>query len=230
MVQEGGKVKLTPIEIKNQEFKKGMRGYDTVEVDTFIELVADKYQELLETNEKLIKQNLVYETELGNYREVEKTLKTTLQNMQESKQMSKENSQKEAGLIKKEAELAAAQLLEKTRLQVHKMREELVSLQNQKHSFISRLKHVLASQMELLDILETDDISIQRLKDRTKPAIKKPVNVNPATSKSAILGRTTATPPKPAAQTPEENKEKTHGEDLFNDIFGDNQENEDDLK
>ena len=40
-----------------------MRGYDVVEVDTFIELIADKYQELLEENERLVKQNLVLDTE-----------------------------------------------------------------------------------------------------------------------------------------------------------------------
>lgn len=165
-------MKLTPIEIKNQEFKKGMRGYDTVEVDTFIELIADKYQELLNENDHLSKKNLVMETELANIKDVEKTLKQTLQNVQENSQVSKENSQKEAGLLIKEAELGAAQIREKTRLQVLKMREELANLQNQKHSFISRLRHVLASQMELLDVLKTDDIDLSKLKSRIKPIQK----------------------------------------------------------
>jgi len=214
-------VKLTPVEIKNQEFKKVMRGYDTVEVDTFIELVADKYQELLNENERLAKQNIVYETELTNYKDVEKTLKQTLKNVQENSQMTKENSAKEAGLIKKEAELAAAQMLEKARLQVFKMKEEMVRLQNQKHSFISRLRHVLASQMELLDVLKTDDIDLRRIKDRSRPA--------------AQVQQKTAQPANPPAakntegaaekkQQSDEKEEKTHGKDLFNDIFGENQE------
>lgn len=215
LVPEGGNVRLTPIEIKNQEFKKGIRGYDTVEVDTFIELVADKYRELLEENDKLAKQNLVFETELKNYREVEKTLKQTLNNMQESSQLSKENSAKEAGLIKKEAELAAAQMLEKSRLQVHKMKEEIIGLQNQKHSFISRLKHLLASQMELLEILETDDLSLKKLKDRSRPQIKEQPN-------SATRNNPTSRPENTTEQRSNntDNKEKTQGKDLFNDIFG----------
>ncbi len=212
-------MKLTPIEIKNQEFKKSMRGYDTVEVDTFLELVAEKYNQLLEENQKLSKQNLIFETELNNYREVEKTLKATLKNVQESSQISKENSQKEAGLIKKEAELAAAQLLEKTRLQVLKMREEIVNLTNQKHSFINRLKHVLSSQMELLEILETDDIDIKKIKNRARPAARN----KPAS------GTTVSRPAKPSPgaqvkkESPEDKQkiEKTHGKNLFNDIFDD---------
>lgn len=219
-------MKLTSVEIKNQEFKKGMRGYDTVEVDTFIELVADKYQELLNENERLRKQNIVYETELNNYKDVEKTLKQTLKNVQENTQMTKENSAKEAGLIRKEAELAAAQMLEKARLQVFKMKEEMVRLQNQKHSFISRLRHVLASQMELLEVLKTDDIDLRQLKDRTRPAAQIPVKGNTGQN----------TPRKNPVSNPannntnkmqnDEKKEKTHGDDLFNDIFGEKPESE----
>jgi len=216
-------VKLTPVEIKNQEFKRVMRGYDTVEVDTFIELVADKYQELLNENERISKQNVVFETELTNYKDVEKTLKQTLKNVQENSQMTKENSAKEAGLIKKEAELAAAQMLEKARLQVFKMKEEMVRLQNQKHSFISRLRHVLASQMELLEVLKTDDIDLRKLKDRTKPSAQPQTRVAPKAA-APTTNPQGAAEKKPAA---DENIEKTHGKDLFNDIFGDeNQKDE----
>lgn len=215
-------MKLTPIEIKNQEFKRSMRGYDIVEVDTFIELVADKYQELLEENERLAKQNIILDTELNNIKDVERTLKATLKNVQENSQISKENSAKEAGLIKKEAELAAAQLLEKTRLQVHRMREEVVNLHNQKHSFISRLRHLLSSQMELLEVLETDDLNIRKLKDRTKPQVKG--NPAPQPGKPIQQPKTGQSNPQQVKTNPgqQENKEKTHGKDLFNDIFGDN--------
>ncbi len=214
-------MKLTPLEIKNQEFKKAMRGYDAVEVDTFLELVADKYQELLEENERLAKQNMILDNELGNVKDVEKTLKQTLKNLQENSEISKQNSQKEAGLIKKEAELAAAQLLEKTRLQVHKMREEIANLKNQKVSFISRLKHVLSSQMELLEVLETDDIDLARIKDRTKK------NFNPDTEAEKVKTTKNSSQQHIKTENPEkeniqESDKKTHGKDLFNDIFGKN--------
>ncbi len=224
LAQEGGNVRLTPIEIKNQEFKKVMRGYDTVEVDTFIELVADKYQDLLEENERITKQNLILETEMTNFKDVEKTLKQTLKNVQENSQISKENSAKEANLVKKEAELASAQMLEKTRLRVHKMREELVSLQNQKHSLISRLRHLLSSQIELLEVLEIDDVNINKIKKRTKPNVSpttKPTLSKPGSPSIKIAPKLA---PKSNPQNPgsKENKEKTHGKDLFNDIFGEN--------
>jgi cell division initiation protein len=223
-------MRLTPIEIKNQEFKKAMRGYDSVEVDTFIELVADKYQELLEENEKITKQNLILESEMANFKDVEKTLKQTLKNVQENSQISKENSAKEATLIKKEAELASAQMLEKTRLQVHKMREDLVNLQNQKHSLISRLRHLLSSQMELLEVLEIDDLDLNKLRKRTKPVAS--AEAKPTIAKTVPVKTNPRVAPQPNQNRPnsEEKKEKTHGKDLFNDIFGENLDVDDFIK
>ena len=49
-------MKLSPIEIRKQEFKKSMRGYDTVEIDTFIELVANEYENLIKENENRTKE------------------------------------------------------------------------------------------------------------------------------------------------------------------------------
>ena len=237
-------MKLTPIEIKKQEFKKSMRGYDAVEVDTFIELVANEYENLLAENETLRKQILAAETELKHFKEVEKTLKQTLYNVQETSQMSKENSQKEATLIKKEAELAAAQMTEKARLEVHKMHEEVIALKQQKESFIARLRHLLSSQIELLDVLSVDDEDIANLKDRTRKSFtaqhsqKKAMVVDMSANKEKISKQDTQADAFKKNQ--ESGKEKTQprqndeshkkrGPDFFRDIFNDNLD-VDDLK
>ncbi len=231
---EGGNLKITPVEIRNQEFKRGMRGYDTIEVDTFLELVANEYTTVLNENEQLTKQLIKLEAELKNFKEVEKTLKQTLYNVQETSQISKENSQKEAILLKREAELAASQMIEKARSEVHRMREEVVNLQNQKQSFISRLRHLLSSQLELIDVLEIDDLDRSKLKDRsrksqsvekTETTVKKPDSTG---SEPEITLPVKDKPDSGAAGTvqkssyPEEPRkpEKTHN-DFFDDIFGD---------
>ena len=207
-------MRLTPLAIRKQQFKKAMRGYDSVEVDTFLEQVADDYEQLLSENEQLNKKMVALETELRHFKEVEKTLKETLYNVQETSQLSKENSLKEAELIKKEAELAASQMIDKAREDVRKMKEELKSLRQQKESFIARLRHLLSSQLELLEVLEVDDEEVAKLKDRTKSMVtaqrrKKTAQVpkepNPAPQ-----------PKPPAAHQPANDKP---GKELFDDIF-----------
>jgi cell division initiation protein len=161
-------MKIMPIEIRNQEFKKSMRGFDPVEVETFLDLVAGEYEELLAENERLQKQNESIEADLKHFREAERTLKQTLYNVQKTSQQSKENSVKEANLIKKEAQLSAIQLVERARSEVHKMQEEVLALKRQKDSLITRLKHILSSQIELLDVLAMDD-ALPKKKSRAVP-------------------------------------------------------------
>ena len=45
-------MKLTPLDIRKQEFKKLMRGYDPVEVDTFMEMVAADLEEALKAQKE----------------------------------------------------------------------------------------------------------------------------------------------------------------------------------
>jgi len=44
---------ITPMDIFNKDFRTAMRGYDKNEVDQFLDLVLQSYEEVLEENEKL---------------------------------------------------------------------------------------------------------------------------------------------------------------------------------
>jgi hypothetical protein len=88
--------------------------------------------------------------------------------LQENSDISRENSKKEAILIKKEADIEATGLIDTARRESQRMREEMITMQTQKDSLIARLRHILSSHLELLDILELDDADSSKLKDRTK--------------------------------------------------------------
>jgi cell division initiation protein len=210
-------LKLTPIEIRKQEFKKSMRGYDAVEVDTFLETVAKECERTESENEKLQKEVGALKAELKHFKDAEKTLKQTLYNVQETSQQSRENSQKEASIVKKEAELAAANILEKAKLNVHKMRDEINALKQQKESFISRLRHLLSSQLELIDVLEIDDLDKSNIKEKTKSSFRS----SPKT-KIAAGEQSPAKTPEPENLTePDVPQSDKKGSDYFDDIFGD---------
>ncbi len=219
-------MKLTSLAIRKQQFKKSMRGYDTVEVDTFLELIADEFDALVSENATLNKKLVALETELRHFKEVEKTLKDTLYNVQETSQISKENSLKEAELVKKEAELAATQMIDRAREEVRGLNEEFKLLRQQKESFISRLRHLLASQIELLDVLEVDDEEIAKLKNRgksvffgSKKRAKKPST--PPVIEMPGAEQSTPPPPKaePAPASKQNNTDEVKNKNYFNDIF-----------
>jgi cell division initiation protein len=164
----GGIMKLTPLDISKQQFKKSMRGYDPVEVQSYLEMIGAELEKILSANKDYERKVIELETELKNFKEVEKTLKQTLMNVQETSSKSRENSKKEADLILREAELNAAKILETAKHEKQTLQEELITLKTQKQSLIARLRHVLNSQLELMEVLEIDDLDIGKLRDRSK--------------------------------------------------------------
>lgn len=155
-------MKLTPLEIKKQEFKKAMRGYDPVEVDAFLEMVADVVEGMIREKKDLSDELLKLKIQLKDYQSVEKTLQETLMSAQQNINQSRENSTREAEMIIREAELKAEKILEDAKLKLAEMKNELVVVKAQKDSFARRLKHLLESQMELIGVLELDDLGFEK--------------------------------------------------------------------
>jgi len=150
-------MKLTPLDIKKQEFKKVLRGYDPVEVDSFLEMMSNEFADLLKQCKDMNDQLVEFDTQLRDYRQMEKTLQQTLMQAQEASGRSIENSRKEAQLIIQEAELKGNQLLDRARMDLMKMKEEIATLRSRKESIVSRLKVLLNSEIELIKALEVDD-------------------------------------------------------------------------
>ncbi len=150
-------MKITPLEIKKQQFKKVMRGYDSVEVDTFLDMIADELEDLLRRNKGYHEKLIELEVQLKDYKNMERALQETLKQAQAASDKSLENSRKEADLIVQEARLKASQIVEKARLDFARFKEEIVNLKARKESIISRLKVLLSSEVELLRALEIDD-------------------------------------------------------------------------
>ncbi|MEE9171132.1 MAG: DivIVA domain-containing protein [bacterium] len=180
-------MRLTPLDIKRQEFKRTMRGCDPVEVETFLEMVANEYESLLKENEQLRTEALTLRTQLKDFQQVEQTLKETLMNAQDSINRARINTEKEANLIIHEAELRAEKVLDKVRRDVDKMKNELALIRSQKESFASRLRHLLEAQIELIKVLEIDDADLKdsdlkpprRKKEMHKPVIQEELPLTP---------------------------------------------------
>jgi cell division initiation protein len=150
-------MKLTPLDIRKQEFRKTLRGFDPIEVQTFLEMVGEEYEQVLQENKQLNNRLIELETKLKDFQETEKNLRETLLNVQEVKKQSEESSRRQADLLIKEAELKALEIIELARKQARKMRDEVNILKTQKESFINRLRQILISQIELLSVLEIDE-------------------------------------------------------------------------
>lgn len=150
-------MKITPLEVKHQQFKKAMRGYDTVEVEAFLEMVSNELEDLIVASKEQQNKILELETQLTDYKNIEKTLQQTLMQAQETSGKSIENSKREAEIIIKEAEVKASQIVEKARFDFARAKEEISKLKARKESILGKLKVLLSSELDLIRALGIDE-------------------------------------------------------------------------
>lgn len=150
-------MKVTPLDLKKQEFKKVLRGYDPVEVDTFMEMLATEFEDLFKQQKELRDRAVELETQLKDYKQIEKTLQQTLMQAQEATSRTYESARREAELIVREAEQKAAKIVEQANSDLTRLNNDIMQLFSRKESLIGRLRVLLSSELDLIKTLEMGD-------------------------------------------------------------------------
>ncbi len=175
-------MKLTPIDIRKWEFKKGVRGYDKYEVQAFLDLAAEEFEKLMQDRREFEQKSKRLEKEIEEYKRVEKSLQDTLISAKETTDRSMENSRKEAELIIGDAELHADKVLESARKKASKIEDEITRLTVLRDSFAIKLKSILSSQIELVEMfgdVNDDNIGLNISEEILPDADKKPEPIIP---------------------------------------------------
>ncbi|MCP3927371.1 MAG: DivIVA domain-containing protein, partial [Desulfobacterales bacterium] len=98
-------IKLTPMDIQQQKFTTRVRGFDSQEVDRFLEEVASGFEELLHENEDYRKEIQNLKLESQEYKNREETFKRIMLNSQKVIDQMKDNANKSSDLIIAKAEV-----------------------------------------------------------------------------------------------------------------------------
>jgi cell division initiation protein len=149
-------LKITPLDIRRQEFNRKVRGLDSDEVEAFLETVANEFEAVIRENASLKEQIGRLDSQVAGFRELEKTLQDTLVSAQKARDEARSDATKEAECIVREAELKAERWIEEARQEVMTLKRELSALRNHKATFIAKMRALLSSQDELLHVLELD--------------------------------------------------------------------------
>lgn len=162
-------MKITPLSIKRQEFKRNIRGYDPDEVNTFLEIIADEFDQLIKQNDELNAKFTQLQKKLQDYQQIEKSLQQTLLAAQETSSRAMEASKRQAVLLIKEAELKAKQIVEKAQEEAKAIQNSVLELEERKRTLITRLKAVINAHIHLLNVLtESNKSTEESLVDKSK--------------------------------------------------------------
>ena len=147
---------ITPNEISNKDFKKNFRGYDMDEVDTFLDSIREDYEKIYKINSTLKEQVIVLKEKVDHYTNMENTLQNTLVLAQSAAQQAKENSEKEANILIKDAERQAEALIKEGEKRLGEINKEYEFMKQQFNAFKSRFKGMVESQLETIEKIEIE--------------------------------------------------------------------------
>ncbi len=145
-------MRFTPFSIKAQEFNKAVRGYDKEEVRIYLESLSNEFEQLQKENDELHSNIENSSVQIGEFQKLEKTLQATLVNAHESSSKAVESARKQNQLIIKEAEIKANQLIERANKEAVLIRDSVLKLREEKNLLIAKLKAMIETQADLLNL------------------------------------------------------------------------------
>lgn len=146
-------MRITPLDIRKQPFRKTLRGFDKDAVNSFLEMVATEFEKMIKQNDELASMVKVLQARVDEYEKIEKTLNETLLTAQRATDEARLNAQKEAELILKDAQIRAGKYEDRSRQNVNILEAELNSLKIQRDSFLARFKSMLRDQLSLAEVI-----------------------------------------------------------------------------
>ncbi len=144
-------MKITPLDIQQQQFKgKMLGGLDPDDVDSFLQIVASEMEGLLRENTELKELTNRQSRELVDHVQKEKDLRETMLAAQRITEEMKANAQKEAELLVSEAQLQARKIVDDAERKVADLQSRIQDVRRQRLQFEMEFKSLLDNHSRMI--------------------------------------------------------------------------------
>ena len=147
---------ISPLDVRNQVFKKKLRGFDADEVRIFLDAVADRMEDMIKQRETLERENAALREQNSSYADMESALRDTMVTAQRICDESKANAQREAAMIIKQAELEAQAKVADVDRQVKNLSRNRDSTRVETIAFVTKLRSLLEGHLSFLGSIESE--------------------------------------------------------------------------
>jgi len=145
---------LTPLDIRKQEFRKTLRGYDPLNVEDFQMRVADALERAMRERQVLEERVSALTDQLRVFREREKAMNEALVAAQQLRQDSRAAAEREGQVILREAEANAKRLLDEARSAEIAVKVKMAETERQFQQYMGGFRALLERQLAELSALE----------------------------------------------------------------------------
>jgi DivIVA domain-containing protein len=145
---------LTPLDIRKQEFRKTLRGYETLGVEDFQIRVADALERALRERSVLEERLAALTEQLRVFREREKAMNEALVAAQQLRQDTRAAAEREAQVVMREAEADAKRILDEARSAEAAVQVRMAEAERQFQGYVGGFRALLERQLAELRALD----------------------------------------------------------------------------
>jgi cell division initiation protein len=148
---------VTPLDLRNQQFRSALRGFDKDEVLAFLAEAADDYAAALREADRLRQDVARLEGVVHEHRESEKNLRNTLLTVQRLADEIRDNAHQQAAQIVKDAESRASLVLEKAQARFEDVQREIDGLRLKRREVETSVESVISTLRNTIEFVREQD-------------------------------------------------------------------------
>jgi DivIVA domain-containing protein len=149
-------IDLTPLDVRKKkgDFRRAMRGYDTELVDDFLDMVAERLEELVKQNVALSERAEHLQEQVASYRDREKALNEALVTAQQLRSEAQAQADREADLMRREAQSQADRIIEEGQRSYREIARDIEALHTRRRQFVRAFGILLERYLSELEVEE----------------------------------------------------------------------------
>lgn len=154
-------MKLSALEIKQQEFEKNFRGYDTNEVKAFLTIVAGEWENMVSQNRSLNQEVKHLKDKLSHFERIQEGMHETLQIAKQSADKEVKAANAEAKTRIQKAEHEAENIVNRARAERQEIRQSVLRMLERREEIINGIRSYLELANDSLKKFSSDAKHLQ---------------------------------------------------------------------
>ncbi len=200
---------ITPMDIHNKTFSKGLRGYSEEEVNDFLRQIVTDYEQIYREHREMEEEMDQMKVKLSNYERISDTMTATLQLAKDTAENVKKNAKRNADILISNAKMEGDRQVKDAEDYRRRLAETMIHTEGNMKNYVSKIRKDL--ELALASINALENLKAPIVSGYAYPAVELPEKEAPADAPAEEIP-TEEVPDKaaPAEETPvEEPAEET---------------------
>lgn len=200
---------ITPMDIHNKTFSKGLRGYSEEEVNDFLRQIVTDYEQIYREHREMEEEMDQMKLKLSNYERISDTMTATLQLAKDTAENVKKNAKRNADILISNAKMEGDRQVKDAEDYRRRLAETMIHTEGNMKNYVSKIRKDL--ELALASINALENLKAPIVPGYAYPAVELPEEEAPADAPTEEIP-TEEVPDKaaPAEETPvEEPAEET---------------------